>query len=338
MSSRFKACRFDKVSRRCTLRSLLAVAALAVAVQANTLAMATESATGVYLLGSKGSMAGVTPPPGTYLQDFKYYYSGSISGALDLSGVLAVDVKAQAYYELPTVLWIAPQKVLGGNVGFGVIAPVGWKDVRASAQLNLPPPLGIALQANLQSDDTAFGDPLATALIGWRFDNWHWNLSGLLNVPVGFWQRGNPSNIGFNRWAADVTAAVTRLDPKIGWEVSAAAGVTFNFDDNPATDYNSGDELHVEFAVVKTVTKDLGIGITGFHYEQLNGDSGAGARLGPFKGRVTGIGPVINCNFTLGKTPVRTSLRWLHELDVKNRLEGDAGLLTITVPLSGAMR
>jgi hypothetical protein len=43
-------------------------------------ASAAESATSVYLLGSKGSMAGFTPPPGTYLIDANYYYAGSASG------------------------------------------------------------------------------------------------------------------------------------------------------------------------------------------------------------------------------------------------------------------
>jgi hypothetical protein len=298
-------------------------------------AVAVESATGFYLLGSKGSMAGFTPPPGTYFQDIKYYYAGSL-GLNVLNGVLLTDVDAKAYFELPTLLWIAPRPVLGGNVGLGVIVPVGWKDIRASAELNLPPPLGIVVNANIQSDDTAFGDPVLTALIGWHSGNWHWNLSTLVNVPVGFWELRNPSNIGFNRWGIDVSGAATWLDPKRGLEVSGAAGVTFNFE-NPDTDYKSGSEFHLEFAVVQSLRKDLGIGIAGYHYRQLTGDSGSGARLGPFKGEVTAIGPVLNYNFLAGKTPISTSLRWLHEFDAENRAEGEAAFLTVTVPLAGLL-
>jgi hypothetical protein len=33
---------------------------------------------------------------------------------------------------------------------------------------------------------------------------------------------------------------------------------------------------------------------------------------------------------------VLTSVRWLHEFDAKNRLQGDAGFLTATIPLGGA--
>lgn len=140
------------------------------------------------------------------------------------------------------------------------------------------------------------------------------------------------SNIGFNRWGIDTTAAATWLDAQLGWEVSAAAGFTFNFE-NPETDYPSGTEFHVEWAIVRSFGKSFGIGFTGFHYQQVTGDSGEGARLGEFKGRTTAIGPLINYNFTMGQVPVSTSLRYFKELDVNNRLKGDAGLLSINIPL-----
>ena len=38
--------------------------------------------------------------------------------------------------------------------------------------------------------------------------------------------------------------------------------------------------------------------------------------------------------FQLGKIPVSSSLKYFHEFDVKNRLEGDAGFLSFTMPLS----
>jgi hypothetical protein len=44
----------------------------------------------------------------------------------------------------------------------------------------------------------------------------------------------------------------------------------------------------------------------------------------------------MNLNFQLGKIPVSTSLKYFREFDVKNRLEGDAGYFTLTMPLSVA--
>jgi hypothetical protein len=74
--------------------------------------------------------------------------------------------------------------------------------------------------------------------------------------------------------------------------------------------------------------------VAGYHYEQITGDSGSGATLGDFRGRVTALGPNVNYSFQLHKIPVATSLRWYHEFNTKNRLEGDSIFLTATIPLS----
>ena len=51
---------------------------------------------------------------------------------------------------------------------------------------------------------------------------------------------GQLSNISLNRPAVDLFGVLTWLDPAIGWDLSAAAGFTFN-QTNAATDYK--DEL-----------------------------------------------------------------------------------------------
>ncbi len=126
---------------------------------------------------------------------------------------------------------------------------------------------------------------------------------------------------------------MTWLDQARGVELSAAAGFTFNAE-NPDTDYKTGTEFHFEAAAVQNFSKSFGIGINGYYYDQVTGDSGAGARLGDFEGRVAALGPVVNINFELCKIPVSTSLKYFHEFDVENRLEGDSGFLTVTMPLS----
>lgn len=49
-----------------------------------TTALAVEGGSGVYLLGSKGSGAGILPPAGTYFLNDSYYYSGSASASTAL--------------------------------------------------------------------------------------------------------------------------------------------------------------------------------------------------------------------------------------------------------------
>jgi hypothetical protein len=108
--------------------------------------------------------------------------------------------------------------------------------------------------------------------------------------------------------------------------------VTFN-GENSATDYDSGTELHFEYAVVQNFSRHIALGINGYFYNQVTGDSGPGATSGGFEGRVAGIGPVLNINFEWGGLPATMSLKYFDEFATRNRLEGDAGYLTLTLPL-----
>ncbi len=295
---------------------------------------AAEGAAGFYLLGAKTSMAGFLPPPGTYVQDLKYYYTGDASGAFNIGGVdVSGRITADLFYDLPVGIWVAPRKVLGGNFALSLMVPIGWKDVSTGATLTGP---DFSITGPGRQDDSfAFGDPVPGATLGWHEGNWHWNVGLLVNTPIGYWKKGNLSNIGFNRWAFDTTAAVTWLDPARGLEISGAAGFTFNVE-NPDTDYKTGTEFHLEWAAVQNFSKSFGIGIAGYHYQQVTGDSGAGAVIGPFKGRTTALGPVVNYNFNLRQIPISTSFRYFRDFDVKNRLDGQAFMFTATMPLSVA--
>lgn len=109
-------------------------------------------------------------------------------------------------------------------------------------------------------------------------------------------------------------------------------GVTFNWS-NPATRYLTGTEFHLEWSASKHLIRQLTVGLVGYHYDHLSGDSGAGALLGPFKGRVTAFGGSIGYTLKLGEIPVPTSVRVLRELDIQNRFECTATWLSIEAPL-----
>jgi len=314
-----------------TKRSI-ALAFIASALLPAQQSFAAEGAAGFYLLGNKTSMAGFVPPPGTYVQSANYFYSGSTSAELSFAGLtISGGVDADTYYSLPTALWVVPGKVAGGNLALSVSVPIGWKDV--SAGFSLTGPGGGTIAANLSDEETAFGDPVLGAALGWHQGNFYWTLGALVNAPAGLWERGNLANIGFNRWAVDLNGALTYLDMTTGLELSGAAGFTFNFE-NPDTDYKTGTEFHLELAAMQNFSKTFAIGIAGYYYDQISGDSGSGARLGDFEGRVAAIGPAVNVTWMLGKIPVSANLKYFHEFAVENRLEGDAGFVTFTMPLS----
>jgi len=122
-------------------------------------------------------------------------------------------------------------------------------------------------------------------------------------------------------------------DPKSGWDVSAKSGFTLN-GENHATDYDTGTEWHLEAAIEKQLTPAWSLGVQGYHFAQVTGDSGAGAVLGPFKGRVTAAGATAAYNFKImGKIPATLRLHGLKEFDARNRMEGHSIFLDFTMPL-----
>ncbi|WP_321345488.1 transporter [Breoghania sp.] len=296
-----------------------------------TLANAAENGVGFYLLGSKGPLAGVLAPPGVYFQNDVYIYSGSASASRDLpiGGRIVANVDATAYLDLATGLWVLPHPVFGGNLGFMATVPWGGQNIDASAVLSGG---GLGVAAN--DDVFTIGDPVLGGTLGWHSGNFHWNTGFLVNVPVGDYQKGELANIAFHHWGLDLNAGVTWLDPAKGWEVSGAAGVTFNAE-NPATNYRSGTELHLEGAVTKAFTPQFSAGVVGYFYQQISDDGGSGARLGAFKGRVAALGGTAAYNFQVGETPVSTRLKVYREFAVENRLEGTAGFFTVSFPLGG---
>lgn len=305
---------------------LIFVIAMAISWQAD----AVEGGSGFYLLGGKGSLAGVLAPTGNYLAVDTYYYSGDISKTEALptvGGELEFGLDADVIVVITSALHVSELEVLGGRLAFGAVVPVVNQDLSADLTLNFD---GQVIGGSENDDATAIGDPLLTAILGWSEGNLHTTLNMLLNVPIGDYEEDSLTNAGFNRWGLDTTVAFTYLNPDSGFELTAAPGITVN-GKNLDTDYRSGDEFHVEMAAMQHLSEKYAIGIIGYHYEQLDNDSGSAPD--GFKGRVTAIGPALNFNFKVGEVPVYGKAKYLIESNVKNRMEGDAAFLQFSIPL-----
>ena len=176
------------------------------------------------------------------------------------------------------------------------------------------------------------GDPILSGSLGWHSGNWHWKVTGLLSIPAGGYEPGQLSNIALNRYIGDISAAATYLDPVIGIELSAAGGFTLN-GRNPATRYVTGHEFHVDVSASKYLTKELSVGVIASHYQQITDDSGPGARLGPFKGRVTAVGGTVGLTAPFGGIPISARVKVLREVEVENCFQGTIGFLEVSFPL-----
>lgn len=307
---------------------LFAVAAVAGATiffvqQAN----ATEAVAGRYVPGAfAGPGAGIVPPvPGAFWAVSNVYYHGEASGevpfgnnsiALGLTGDIWATVLAGVY---------VPKLDLPGNWTYAVqvAVPLGWTG--AEAQVG---PFGT------REEVAGLGDiAFAPVLLGWHNDamNTWFSTSLTITAPTGEWEEGEIAFIGLNYWTFTPAIGFTRLIPEHGLDLSAKFGIDINTE-NPDTDYYSGAMAHLDLAVTKSVTENFSLGaMAGFLYQFEDDDSTFAATRDGFKGRSIAVGPFVKYKAKFGEaTEIDFGLKWSHEVEVENRMKGDAIFFDIT--------
>ena len=320
---------------RRTLQLMAIIATLATSFMLSAeVVVAAEGGSSFYLLGQRGQGAGILPPvEGVFFALPTYYYSGSASDSksLPLDGELSFGLDVDMFLALPTAIWVTSVKIFGGDLAFSGTFVAGHVDATADSALTIPGS-GFLGAVSLSDDRWAVGDPSFSMLVGWHGDNHNYLIAASVNAPVGDYDVGRLANVSLNRWATDITTAGTWLFPQENIELSVATGITFN-GENDDTNYETGTEFHLETAAFYQFTPSFLVGLNGYHYQQLTGDSGSGAINGGFKGRVTALGPGMSGTFNAGPLPVSVDLSYFHEFNVQNRLEGDSVWLTLSIPL-----
>ena len=295
---------------------------------------AVEGGVGVYLLGQRGPLAGLIPKPGVYLSDDIWSYDAATSQPLPVSGVQANEVEADALVNIAQITWVTNAEVAGGRLAFAAVLPAGRVEVSASGTFDSG---GGPLTGSTSDSTTGLGDLTVSTSLGWRDRDGEsfraWNLYAALFMPTGDYELGRLANVGKNRWALDMGAGFTLANFGGGREVSGVLGFTFN-DRNDDTGYKSGIESHLELALIQHLPHNWSLGLVGYYYYQLTGDSGGAAFLGDFRGRVAAIGPEVSYQFGSRKRPLNLNLRWYIEFAARNRVEGDSVFLTLSLPLT----
>jgi len=285
-------------------------------------ALAAEGGAGAYLLGLRNAGAGITPPPGIYLSEQVFAYSGTIAGRLPTDGgPIPANARVEVLVNIPTLMWVTPLEILGGRLGLSTTVPYGRLGIKG----NVGP-------FSLEDSSTTFADPIFTSFLGWKSGNAHWQIGASGYMPWGDYEKGALANIAKHRMALDVSAALTLVDPASGIDLTNVLGITFNAE-NDATHYKTGNEFHWDWGLTKKWSNGVSVGAIGYVYNQLTDDTGTGASLGGFRGRTTAVGASVGYDFIMGKLPVSTRIRYYHELEVENRLKGDAGFLSLSMPL-----
>lgn len=282
---------------------------------------ATEAVAGRYIPGAfAGPGMGIVPPiPGAYWAVENIYYHGEAGVDVPFGGgSVAFGMSADTWVTALAGVYV-PGVDLPGNWTYAVqgVLPIGW----TGATANVGP---------FYTDDemAGLGDiAVAPVLLGWHNDAMDTFFSTSLTIaaPTGAWEEGRLAFVGLNYWTFTPAVAYTHLWHEQGVDFSANFGVDINTR-NPDTDYYSGAMAHLDLSLTKKVTENWSLGaIAGVLYQIEDDDSAFADAHDGFKGRSVALGPLVQYKAKFGEnTEVDFTFKWSHELDVKNRMKGNA--------------
>ncbi|HSG16068.1 MAG TPA: transporter [Anaerolineae bacterium] len=284
--------------------------------------LAAEGGYSNYIPGTYGDFGvAITPEPGFYAQNYLYYYSADASRAVR-QGQIEFNVDLEIAMEFPILFYVTDLELLGGRYAFGGGIPLVYLDV--SADLRAGP-----FQRSFSEDRLGIGDAYVIPVsLYWSFGDLSLNVYQGIVAPTGSYDVDREANTGLNYWSFDTNLAFTYLHPEFGTELSFNVGHIYNTE-NPDTNYQTGKEFHLDYMLNQFFSETFAIGFHGFYYKQYTGDSGSSAVLGDFKAQAAGIGPAVLWIPTILGTEVGLVVKWFHEFEVENRLEGDHVLVVL---------
>jgi len=316
------------MNSRTICAALVGTTALAFSAQE---ALADEGGVSFWLPGQYGSFSAVPVEPGWSLGSVYYHYSGDAGGSREfpLGGEIVLGLDADA-----DLLFLAPSYTFAGEfwgkgqLTLAMTAVLGSSDVGVDATLTEPG--GGSVSGSISDSVSGIGDLYPSATIRWN-DGVHNTMTyAMLGVPVGEYDQDDLANLGTNHWSIDLGGGYTYLNPDNGREFSAVLGLTYNFE-NPDTDYQNGVSAHLDWAASQFLSETFHVGLVGYFYEQLSGDSGDGARLGDFKSSVAAAGP--EAGWFLREGAWDFNVKAYYEFSAERRTEGWSGWLTLAIPL-----
>ncbi len=309
-----------------TKKNLIARAAAGLALAAGVLvppiANASEGGTGHYVPGAVATLIDLAPiQPGWIIEPIYLHYAGDVglADAIPIAGIDVFDVKATSDVLLAGGFYTFETPVLGAYYSVGAMLPYVWMTVEGEVETLIG-------DRRIRDSVSGFGDlTLIPAMLGWKDGPWQYNAALTVYAPTGDYEVGRLANPGLNYWSFNPWAGVSYNNATNGFNAALHGGLVFNAQ-NPDTDYRSGVMTHLEGSVQQLLPVGSGflsIGAEAFWLEQVTADSGQRSILGDFMGRTAGIGPVLGYVLPMGEQNLVAELRWLPELETKNRLQGD---------------
>ena len=306
------------------------MAALALAAFSPLRARADEGGVSFWLPGTYGSLAAVPSAPGWSFLTFNYYDSVSAAKNADFvrGGGIVAGVNTHLDFQFVNPSYVFATPVLGGQASIGIEALIGPNTTSAFGTVTGPG--GNSISGSRSDSVFGVGDLYPVGSLRWNqgVNNEMIYLTG--DVPVGLYNAQNLANLGIGHGAIDAGGGYTYFDTQTGHKFSAVIGATYNLI-NPATQYRNGIDAHLDWGASQFLSASLQVGAVGYVYDQLTGDSGSGAKLGPFESRVIGIGPQVGYLFPVAGMQGYLNLKGYGEFDARNRPSGWNAWLTLSI-------
>ncbi len=289
---------------------------------------AAEGASSNYSPGSYGDfLIATAPDPGWVYQNYNIFYDADVNQAV-LQGRVNADIDTFSYANMSAGIYTFENKVLGATFSMAAFVPIAYVDLDASL-------VGQAGSVSVSDSVTGLADiSIMPASFYWSSGKWSFNLYENIVAPTGKYDVNDAVNVGLNHWSFDTNFAMTYFNPDTGFDFSTAIGFLINTE-NDDTDYETGNELHIDVMFNRFLSETFALGLKGYYYKQVSGDSGSGAILGDFEGESYGIGPSLLWVPTTKKGNFSVTGSWLHDLDATRRLEADYALVTLSWVFGG---
>jgi hypothetical protein len=225
----------------------------------------------------------------------------------------------------PTYTFATP--VFGGQAAVSLLG-VGGRNF-GLVDATLTGPRGNAISGERTQSLTSIGDLFPQATLKWNQGVNNYMVYGTGDIPVGDYDKTRLANLGLGHGAIDGGVGYTYLNPANKLEFSAVVGMTYNFE-NPRTQYQNGLDFHLDTGASYFLTQQLNVGAVGYFFQQVTGDRGLGATLGPFQSRIAGVGPQASYFFPVtDKIQGVVNVKAYWEFAAQNRAEGWNVWLTI---------
>jgi hypothetical protein len=287
-------------------------------------ASGSEYGVSTYRPGLMDLYPGILPPPGTTIVKDLFLFQDASAAVVTEDGRVEVNTHTVTYTDAVFAAYVTKLHVLGANWAFGTI-----QMLRIASQSAAAGPHGGPLREQT-STIGGLGDGIfIPGMLSWNFGQFHLMSALTFYAPTGSYVPKRIINTGLNRWAIEPDLGLTWLD-HAGREASLYLGYTVNTR-NPADDYYSGQEFHADFAIAQYFANGFLFGMAGYAFQQTTADRGSGAILGPFKGRVIGLGPLVGQTVAIREMPIHFTFKYDFEFAEQNRSFGDELWLTAGV-------